>query len=801
MGRSSTPDSGTTPFFRRALEDLRDDVRLSFRTWRKNFGLALAVVATLTVGIGISSSVFTLLNAQFLRSRIDVDPDSYAQLHLARTTTQDPSEEEFGRLSIDDITAIQKRSRSLSRVVGSASVRGPLGEGGRLIQGDVVTCNFFSVTQGRPPLLGRLLDPGDCLSGARVAVISQALWRDHFGSDPNIVGRVISFNGPLTVVGVVASEGGGVRMPYTLGPAWNILPSDAKYRASGRLAPGYTRASAEAELNVILTQEDRLHPGRHSKLVISDGSAIESPNDKADAWRIVLLVLAVVIMIVVLVSANVLTLILSRAHARKPEIALRLSLGASVMRLLRMLVTETMVLAAVAAAFSAVIAYQLPPFLLPYLGMDHDVPIRPDWRVWTFMTVLTLVATLGSGLTPALEALKVNTTDAMKGRAGMGNTKGKFDVRNILIIGQVAVAVALLGGSAIFVRAYLRTLQTEAGFDTQHTMFVRLASWGPLKTTWPIAHQSIARAVRAQPGIEGVALTRSKPPKGNSTYRVVSPTGVQVRIRENMVSPDFFSTLGVPLLRGRPLQADDPTAGNVVPAVISQRLATELFQGRDPLGQNLTLPWRQWKYTVVGVAGDIAQPSRSIEPVLYRPLAPGPIAVLLVRFSGDPSSVSAAVAATIERTAPGVYGRPETFDSNFDQDTYEIGRSTALVAVVGAGTLLLALIGVYGTISFAASRRRKEMGIRVALGAHGLDIVRALTTRPMVYVLVGLALGTVLAVVLVPLAGILERDLQASDPLAYAGAMLLVAAAAVLAMVKPTHRAMSADPIAALRDQ
>ena len=465
-----------------------------------------------------------------------------------------------------------------------------------------------------------------------------------------------------------------------------------------------------------------------------------------------------------------------------------------------MLLTEMLVLAGVAGLLSAIVAYELPPYLLPLLDLDADAPLRPDWRVWAFLTVISLVAAVGSGLTPALESLKVNTAEALKSRPGMSGGRAKLDARSLLVISQITVAVALLAGSAVFVRAYLRTVQDDPGFDARHTMLVRLGVWGTLKSPWPVLQQSIAGQARALPGVEDVAFAQNKPPKGAEKIRLTSSTGLSRRVRANGVSPSFFSTMGVPLLRGRALQADDPNAGGVVPVVVSERLATDLLPGKDPLGETLQSTPDGARFVVVGMARDIAQPGRAIDPILYRPLQPAQD-VLLLRFTGDALSLAHALSSAIERAAPGVFGQPETFQATFDHDADEIARSTLLVSLLGGCTLLLSFLGVYGTISFVAGRRLKELGIRAALGARGRDIVRALTSGPVKYVGTGLAMGVALTWFLVPVAGVLEKDVQQRDPLAYAGAVLLVAAAALAAMVKPAYRAMSADPMTALRDQ
>jgi len=801
MSNRPTASRETRSSLSRGLDDLWTDLRLAMRNWRRNPGLALVVTTILTVGIGIGSAGFTLINDEFFRSSTTFDPDSFVSMSLARTTTAEPPAD-FGGFAVEDVEAIQQRSRSLARSAAWRPVAGPVGDVPALVGGRLATCDIFSVLGPVRPLLGRLLDQNDCRSAARVTVIGERLWRSRFNADPGVIGRVVSYNVPLTIVGVLPSMPGTgwppamLWIPYTLSPAWSMPASGRAYRLMGRLAPGQTPVAASAELNVIMAQLDGQAPGRHSKVRVSGDGSAAAAIDLED-WGRPILLIGVVTMMVLLVSATVVTLILARAHARKHEIAIRLSLGAGTGRLLRMLITETTVLALVAAAVSVLIAYHVPQLLVPLLETDPARQVPPDWRVWTFLAAITLLAAVASGLTPALEALKVNTADSLKGRPGAGPGKEKLDPRAVLVVVQISIAVALLGGAAAFMRGYLATVFEDPGFETRQTMLVRLTVWGSQPISWPIAQQDIARQVRALPGVENVAFSEDKPALGRRRT-VTSASGLTRRVRVNGVSPSFFETLGIPLLRGRALQPDDPVTGSLVPVVVSQRLATELLPGLDPLGQLLRAADGA-HLSVVGVAGDVAQPGRTMEPSLYRPLPPERN-FLLVRFAGDPVSAVAAVSSAVRRAVPGIYGLPQTFRQDFDGDIEEIGDSTALVMILGVTALLLALLGVYGTVAFMAQRRTKEMAIRAALGASGRDILRALTTGPRKYVALGLGIGLAVAVLLVQAAGILKRNLQAADPIPYAAAGALVAAAAFVAMLRPARRAMTADPIAALRE-
>jgi predicted permease len=779
------------------LDDLWTDVRLAVRTWRRNLGLAAVVTTVLTVGIGISSTAVTLILDEYFAPTVRSDPDSYAQAYLARTTTEAPATN-FGRFSVEDVEAIQGHAKSL-RVAAWRPAAAPLGDDAALVRGRMVTCNSFSVQGLGRPLLGRFLDQSDCVSAAPVAVITESLWRHQFGADPGVIGRGVSYGIPLTIVGVAPGAesgwtGPGVFIPYTVAPA-SLSPSARVYRITGRLTPGYTRPAAAAELNLILAQLDARYPGRRSQVAVTSGSA---PDDQAGTWAIMFLLLGVVTMVVLLVCANAATLVLSRAHARRHEIAVRLSLGAGVGRLLRMLVTETLVLALVAAGLSVVIARELPSLLVPLLDTYPGRSVSPDWRVWVFLAAITLLAALASGLTPALEALRANTTESLKQRPGAGGGRGRFDLRGLLVVAQIAIAVALLGGAGVFMRSYLRTALDHPGFETRQLLLSELTVWDAQQPSWPAVQQRVAAEVRAVPGVETVAFAENRPASGDR-LTLTSAAGLSRTALANGVSPSFFATIGAPLLRGRALHPDDPVTGGVIPVVVSQRLAADLLPGLDPLGQVLQAR-DDTRFLVVGVAKDILRPGRLLEAALYRPLQPAQN-ILLVRHAGDPLAVVAGVNGAIRRAAPGIHGRTRVFQSTFDHDVDEIGDLTALGMILGVCALLLAMLGVYGVVSFAAQRRTKEMAIRAALGGRALDIVRALTAGPIKQLAVGLTAGVAMALALAAAAGTFAKHIRPGDPLPYAAAIVLVTAATMLAMLRPAHRAMTADPITALREE
>jgi predicted permease len=799
----------------RLVDELVADLRFALRGWSRQRGVAVAVTAILTIGIAISTTVFTLLNALALRPPIRSDPASFAKVYVAHAVAPERPDE-FDPPEIDDLLALEGATRSLAAVAGARRIGGRLGNEIEDVRGVLVTCDYFSVVGQARPLLGRLLDRRDCAKGetAAVMVLDEGLWR-RMGADPALVGQVITFERrPFTVVGVLAGrvetafKYGSLFVPYTQGDLWpGVARWERRFETSARLRPGFSRADAAAELNVLLRQQDVRYPGRSSRVVVTDGSEISRPSD-GDALARVSLILGLLAMIVLLVCSNVVSLLLARAHARRHEIAVRLSLGAGRGRLMRMLTVETLPLAVVAGGLSLLLSHQLPGVLVRYLSRrPRDLPLEPDWRVWSFVAGVSLLAALASGLAPALEALKVELVEALKGRpAGPGGSARQSRVRDLLVVGQIAVTVVLLVGAGFFLRGYASLAWEERGFDSRHTLVAPLRAPGDGPPSWSVVHEALGAELRGAPGIEGVAFADAVPPGGQDVWLFGSGPGARARnVQLNSVSPEFFATLGLRILRGRGLLPGESTGEGVVPIVVSRSLARAVWRDNDPLQGSLRSAEGR-RFEVVGVAEDITRPGKANDPAAYRPLRSARVGagVVLARFSGDAAAAAAAVDAGVRRAAPGVLAVARTIQSRYDEDALTLAKFASVVLVVGGCALLIALVGVYGTVAFTVRRRTREMGIRVALGAGPRDVVRALVTSTAKAVGAGLLLGMVVAFLLAPGLRSMTGELAFRDPVVYGGAVLLLGAAAAAAMLRPVLRALALDqigPASVLRDE
>ena len=453
-----------------SLEQLGQDLRFALRSLRKHALLSLMVVATLTLGIGVSTGVFTWFNALFLRGRVDKDHASFVKVYAAYT--DDPTRFVIPRdTTWEDYQAFRDGAKSLHTLAALGQVSAPFGlDDPAVTRAALVTCNFFALYDPGRPLLGRLLQPEDCAAANPVVVLSERLWRHRFAADPQVVGRVTHFNGQLvTIVGVAPNFAGMVNgarawFPYSLESYLKLgdhlqHPGEAPWlEVTGRLQPGFSREQAAAELGLLASAQNRLHPGRSTTVFVTDGSDIQEPFQGSDFVGGLALILGALTVFVLIVCANVTTLLLARAAARQQEIAVRVALGAGRLRLIRMLLVETLLLASMAGLASVYLAFKLPGVLDRWLtnargeGGGVWFSLSPDWRVFGYLTLVTILAGVMAGLTPALQSLKINLSEMLKGRQSMPSGGKGSRLYGILIGAQVALSLFLLAGAVLFVR-------------------------------------------------------------------------------------------------------------------------------------------------------------------------------------------------------------------------------------------------------------------------------------------------------------------------------------------------------------
>jgi len=808
----------------RLIDDLRNDIGFTLRSLRKHALLSTTVVVTLALGLGVSSAVFDFVDATALRARVDKDPDSFVRVFTTYTTDlAHPGQP--GKTTLEDYRAFREHAKSLRDVVAWQRVTAPLG---RIESSEMwvllVTCDFFQLYPLEQPRLGRLLLDEDCLPPKPVVVLSETLWRDRFAADPGVVGKVVLFNGqPVTVVGITPSPFAGQIMsaeawfPYTLEPYLKLGPDLLKtpdtplLTVEGRLSPGFSRASSASELSVLAREQDRLHPSRTSAVTLTNGSMLEEPEWHSPVSLVVGLTMGVLMFVVLIVCANVTALLLSRGDTRRQEVAIRLALGATRPVLVRMLFTETLVLASLAGVASLFLVYKLPGILMNWLITGPVWPVYPDWRVFAYLAAITLFAGALAGLAPAAESLRVNVADALKGKRNLlGGTGKGFSFRDVLIAGQVAASLFLLVGAGLFLRAHHQMIAAGPGYETRQVLIPSLFLRDPhaFPKSWRAFHRTLTQQLQAVPEVQSVAYASAQPSYDEPRTENVQLAGQAMRqVHINEVSPEFFVTLGIPILRGRGLEETDSSCGGTVcHVVVSEEFVKEVMPSEDPLGKTMRTS-EGALLEVVGVARDTSSTlhGRADSPLIYTPWAPDAgLYAPIVRFSGDAAVVWRGVAVVLRENYPGAFVEVRTIQSWIDSSLNGFWQLEMLITILGGVALTLAIIGIYGVISFAISRRTQEIGVRVALGARDSDIYGTVIKSSARPIFAGMIAGESLALTGAwILSRLLERNpfipLRSNDPVAFTVVPILVAAVALIACYVPARRAMRVDPMVALR--
>ena len=810
---------------------LGQDVRFGLRTILKHRLLSCIVMLTMSVGIGCTTAVFSLLNAIFFAPPVAFDPDSFVQ--LVGPTRSSPS-----RIAdVPRYEALRDQSRSLRMLAAwsSDSASAPLGGDDAEPAGAVLaSCNVFQVISGTRALAGRLLQPSDCDDRLPVAVISERAWRRRFAGDPGIVGRSLTYGRHVvTIVGVAPDLRSNVDvayfalwLPYTLQPqmedlfgspsssdcqpneseackAWTI--QNARWLSlAGRLAPGFSHSEAAAELKVLTSRE--ADPDIAGELKVTDGSLWSTEPDVAATFA---LILVLPTLIALIVCTNVASLLLSRAVKRQQEMAIRLAIGGGRLTLVRMLLVEQLLLAAVAAVLSLSLVTALPALLVARLpGLSEQIlhGTGPDWRVFVYLAVVALLTAIGAGTAPALESLNLRIVESLKGRQALGGSRGFSRTQAVLICAQVVLSMVPLVGTATFLLAERRF--HSPGFDAGQVVAVSVfrdrSSGSALE--WP------TERVRALPGVRSTALAASFPPFVNRMIAIERPEVGPREFPVLAVSPDYFRTVGITLMSGRPFRQDDAVRGDSDRAVIvSATLAQRLFPGQNAVGKTFDAPAEHTRFEIVGIASDaltFSEHSRftSDRSLIYQIVdgkpdqsGPPPDPYCLVRFAGDVRQLTTDLQAVLQPMRMHVF--VDSLQSVLDERLAFLRLLRTLVMVTAGIGLALALIGVFGILAFAAAQRRKEVAIRAAVGASRRDIFGAIIRPALWPTGLGIAMGAVVSFGVLRFFESVSREQWASaDPGAYLAGACLLLCAALAAMSSPAWRAATADPSKALRE-
>ncbi len=819
------------------MRSVLDDLRYAARLLLRSPGFTLVAVATLALGIGANTTIFGVVDSLLLRPPARVaEPD-----RLVWLWTSDFSGPPYGASSYPDYEEFAKQTDVLSGVAAFTPKPANLVRGGetRRLMTELVSGNYFDVL-GVRPVLGRFFaaDEGKPGEPVPVTVLSYALWQGAFGGDPGVVGRTVQLGASeFTVVGV-APEGYRGGLPILQVDAWVPVTAEALLSGGndyvgqrgnrglmivGRLRDGVGLAAARSRFDVVASRLHAAYPAAWTDVkeqgrritVMPEKEARIPPMVRGPALGFLALLGGVVILVLLICCANVAGLLVARAAARSREIAVRLSLGASRRRLVRQLLTESALLALLGGSAGIAIAYGTADLLArfqPPLPVSVHLDARPDSAVLAFALLITLGTSLVFGLLPALQATRPGTADALKDAAGAGESRGRARLRRALVVAQVAVSVVLLAGAALFVRSLQAAQDVDPGLDPSGVIVASmdLTTQGYDDARREQFYDQLKTRLAALPGVTGVALAKDVPlglgggRTGTGVAGYQPAPGEDMEFHYNIVGPDYFDVLHVPVVRGRGFTpADRAGSQNVV--VVNETFARRFWPGEDPVGKRLTHFSGLEDLQVVGVARDGKYTSLGEDPTPYvygAYLQEPRDMVVHVRTSGDPGDLIPLVrreVRTLDPRLPILTLQPMEEVMAVSLLPQRIGA--AALGLFAGLALLLSTVGLYGVVAYSVSRRTREIGVRVALGAGARDVVGLVVRQGLGVTAVGLGLGLVVAAGLATLAGGFLFGVPPVDPLAYAAVILTLLAAAAVASILPARRAARVDPASAIRHE
>jgi putative ABC transport system permease protein len=793
----------------------------------KNPGFTAIAVITLALGIGANTAIFSVVNTVLLRPLPFPHPD---RIVIAGSEWMGG----MGDFSPADFLDVRAQNHSFEQMAAYRDWNYNLTAGDRpeRVIGEVVTTNFFSLL-GVKPILGRSFAADDGgRKGPRVALLSFALWQRYFGGNTSVLGRKIVLNGePYTVIGVVPR---GFAFPdeaeVWVAPRYEVpahplrLEVDpATMRGShyfdtvARLRHGVTTGAARADLAVVFKDIVRAHPDsdlRGAKPWVETLRESEVGN-----VRTALLVLLGAVGLVLLIAcANVASLVLARGVARRKELAVREALGARRARVIRQLLTESILLALVGGALGTLVAFW------GFAPLAHMVPadlrglVEPnlDWRVFGFTALVTLAAGIGFGLAPALTGTRAGLLETLQ-EGGRSMAFGRHRAQESLVVFETALALVLMVGAGLLLKSFFRLLSIDEGFDPQGVLtmqiFLPAARYGTPAERDRFVKQTLAN-IAALPGVQSsTVVTRLPLNPGGSTRGIMiegrtyppDQQGETLNPSYSVISQDFFKVLRIPLLAGREFTARDDAQSPPV-YIINRAMAKAFWPNGNPVGQRIRMdPEQNWS-EIVGVVGDVRQQDlgKAPRPMMYAPYVqdPWPFMDIAVRASQEPASLVPEVERAVEATDKDepVYN-VRTMEEMVSRSVSTRRFNLILLGLFATLALFLTAIGIFGVNSFVVTQRTQEIGIRMALGARREEVVMLVVRRGMSLALLGLAGGVIGAFTLTRLLASLLYEVKPTDWVTFTGVTLILGAVALVACYIPARRATQVDPVAALRTE
>jgi putative ABC transport system permease protein len=802
------------------LERLAQDLRYAQRMWRKDPGFTFLTLTVLALGIGATTAVFSVVNSILLRPLRFPDPD-----RLVMVWERPPQGKLTNVVQTQNFLDWRKRNRSFLDIAALEAIPANLEEGGEAVQvpGLLVTAGFFEILRV-PPLLGRTIHPEDDVRNAPpVVVLGYELWQGRFGGGANIIGQKVAlFGSSCEVIGVMPpgfyfpALAADLYIPMRINPA--SAPREGRnYSTVARLRPAVSLRDAQADIKSIAAQTAAERPERNAKWSATVVSLME--QTVGDTRTTLLVLLAAVGFVLLIAGANVSNMLLMRAAARRREIAMRMALGAGRWRLLQQLLIESSVLTLAGGLFGFGLAWGGVPAILRMLPAGFPLPrlheIAVDRGVLAFTFAVSVACGVLFGLIPAWQADRSQVMEGLKAGGRHGPAASRR-LRGALVVAEVAGAMLLVIGAGLMLRSFALLHAVNPGFQPERLLAFRMlllpSKYGPLPRRAAVVAQMLDR-VRALPGITSASSIHLLPltgmQSGSPYYRAdrpAPPLGSMAGGDVSVVSDGYFRTMGIPLVAGRDFDTRD-RLGSPGVALLNQTAARTIFPNENPIGKRLMVDWSPvTDAEVIGIAGDIRHHGldTKADPCLFLSEAQNPslFASLVVRTQGDPVTAVTGIRAQIRAVDPDqgtldIRPMEEVLSDSIARPKLDL----AVLGIFGLLALVLASVGIYAVISYSVEQRRREMGIRLALGAVPGSILR-LVVRDAVWLAgIGIVIGTIAALGMTRYLRTLLFAIQPTDPMVFGSVAAVLAAAAIAGCYIPARRATRVDPAVVLREE
>jgi len=813
------------------MENLLQDIRFGIRMLLKSPSISIVATIALALGIGANTAIFSVVNAVLLRPL--PFPDSESLMAVFESDTQ--RGQTRGTYSFPNYFDLRDQNTVFEKIAcyhSSDFILTNSGDPAR-VQGSVVSSNLFS-TLNVPPMLGRTFADNEDkpTEAGRVVVLSQDLFQSRFNSNPAILNQPITLDGKnYTIIGVMPRS---FQFPVQNEPVdlWTTIAGDASGETPmtaqrgahflnlvGRLKKGVTQEQAQAEVTTIGARLEQQYPDTNTHKGIHIESALTALV--GDIRPALLILLGAVACVLLIACANVANLLLARATSRHKEMAIRTALGASRLRVIRQLLTESVLLSLLGGAIGLLLAVWWSDLLVA-LGKE-DIPravkVGMDWRVLTFTLGVSVLTGLVFGVVPAFQSSKTELTDSLKEGRGAGGGARKNRMRSVLVVSELAIAVVLLVGAGLLIQSLWRLQRVNPGLQPQNILTFNVAV---PDTKYDGEKQSqffaqLRKKLEALPGVKSASAVLPLPLSGERFSISFEIEGRPVAKKDQpsgdvfMVDVGYFKTMGIPILKGRDFNDfDQHKTAQVI--IVTEEFAKQHFPGEEVLGKRIKTgistfdneekPWRE----IIGVVGDVKNRGLNTEskPAYYLPETQVPFNQLIAVVKADVDPHSLIQAATrevqsLDKDVPVFVVR--TMDEYLASSVATPRFNTTLLTIFAAVALVLTIVGLYGVMSYSVAQRTNEIGIRVALGAQTRDVLALVVKQGFVLILIGLAIGLAGAFAAMRVVEGLLFGVKTRDPLTYAGAALLLGAIGLLACYLPARRAAKVDPIEALRSE